>query len=440
MTANSFGRREFLRRTSAAGAGLAAALLDPGSLRAAPKEKVRLGFIGVGRRGLGHVERTLLRPDVEIPAVCDVDQERLGHALDLVAKAKGKRAEGYGAGEEDYRRMVARDDLDGVIIATPWAWHGPMTLATMKAGKYAGVETPGLIELQECWDVVKVWKATGTPCMLLENVCYGRRELAVLNMVRQGLFGEITHCQCGNQHDVRPYQIAKDGSLGWFGRHLASKNRNWSPTHGVGPVCEYLDINRGNRFVSLTSTASKSRGYARYIAAKSGPQHPDARRGYATGDVITTVLKCHNGESVVCVYDQQSPRPYSHMLRVQGTKGIFMEDGNSIYVEGRTKGSGWEPATQYLAEFDHPLWKRFNAQARTTTHGGMDFFVDHAFVEAIKRGVQPPIDTWDTATWSAIIALSGQSHDRGSAPVEFPDFTEGKWAANKRVFGLTDEY
>lgn len=157
-------------------------------------------------------------------------------------------------------------------------------------------------------------------------------------------------------------------------------------------------------------------------------------------DVVTTVLKCQNGETVVCNYDQQSPRPYSHMLRIQGTKGLFMEDGNSIYVEGRTRGGAWEPSDKYQAEFQHALWKKFGEEAKGTSHNGMDFFVDRAFVESIQRGVQPPIDTWDTATWSAIIALSEQSHDRGSAPVEFPDFTDGRWANNQRIFGLNDEY
>jgi len=440
MSANLPSRRDWLRWALATGIGSAAAMLNPGFSSAAPRTNVRLGFIGVGQRGLGHVQRTIRRPDVEVPAICDIDANRLAHALQVVEQSKGKKPEGYSAGEEDYQRMVVRDDLDGVIVSTPWRWHGPMTIATMKAGKYAGVETPGLIELQECFDVVRAWKETGAPCMLLENVCYGRRELAILNMVRQGLFGEITHCACGNQHDVRPYQVGADGTLGWFGQHLAAKNRNWSPSHGVGPVCEYIDINRGNRFLYLTSTASKSRGYARYMAARFGPDHPDARREFACGDVVTTVLKCHHGETVVCNYDHQSPRPYSHMLRVQGTKGLFMEDGNSIHAEGRRPGKYGEPDDKYQEEFEHPLWKRFGEEARNAGHNGMDFFIDHAFVESVKRRAHPPIDTWDTATWSAIIALSEQSHARGSAPVEFPDFTEGKWATNPRIFGLNEEY
>ncbi len=435
-----YDRRDFLKRGSAAAAGLAATMASPSHLFASPNKTVRLGFIGVGRRGLGHVVRTLKREDVEVPAICDVDSETLNHALAIVEKAKGRKPEGYSKGEQDYRRMVARDDLDGVIISTPWRWHGPMAIATMEAGKYAGLETPGLITLQECRDVVSTWEKTGAPCMLLENVCYGRREMAVLNMVRKGLFGELTHCECGNQHDVRKYQLKPDGQLGWFGEHLATKNRNWSPTHAIGPVCEYLDINRGNRFLYLTSTASKSRGYANYIRKKFGPDHPNAKRKFACGDIVTTVLKCHNGETVVCNYDHQSPRPYSHMLRVQGTEGIFMEDNMSVYVEDRSPSNRWEPLDKYQAEFDHPLWKRFGKQATGAGHGGMDFFVDHAFVESIKRGVQPPIDTCDTATWSAIIALSEQSHARGSAPVEFPDFTQGKWKTNKPIFGLADEY
>jgi predicted dehydrogenase len=186
----------------------------------------------------------------------------------------------------------------------------------------------------------------------------------------------------------------------------------------------------------LTSTASKSRGYAHYIAKRFGPDHPNAKRRFACGDIVTTVLKCHNGETVVCNYDQQSPRPYSHMLRVQGTEGLFMEDGNSVHIEGRGAGA----FDKYQAEFEHPLWKRFDQEAKKAEHGGVDFFIDRAFVESVKRGVEPPIDTWDTAAWSAIIALSEQSHAQGSAPVEFPDFTEGKWATNHRIFGLTDQY
>ena len=224
-------------------------MVRPSHLFASPNKTVRLGFIGVGGRGIGHVVRTLKREDVEVPAICDIDTDSLNHALTIVEKAKGRKPEGYSKGEQDYRRMVARDDLDGVIISTPWRWHGPMAIATMEAGKYAGVETPGLITLQECRDVVSMWEKTGAPCMLLENVCYGRREMAVLNMVRKGLFGELTHCECGNQHDVREYKLQSDGELGWFGEHLATRNRNWSPTHAIGPVCEYLDINRGNRFV-----------------------------------------------------------------------------------------------------------------------------------------------------------------------------------------------
>eukprot|EP00388_Colpodella_angusta_P001981 GDKJ01006231.1.p1 GENE.GDKJ01006231.1~~GDKJ01006231.1.p1 ORF type:complete len:410 (-),score=49.51 GDKJ01006231.1:29-1087(-) len=352
--------------------------------------------------------------------------------------------------------MVKRDDLDGIIIATPWEWHVPMSVATMKAGKYAGVEVSATVTLQESWDLVNTFEKTGSHCMILENVCYRRDVLAVLNMVRQNLFGELVHLQCGYQHDLRGVKFndgkqaygggVEFGEKGfseakWRTQHSIDRNGDVYPTHGLGPVAEMIDINRGNRFLSLTSTATKARGLHDYIVKKGGADHPNAKVKFKLGDVVTTVIKCANGESILITHDTNLPRPYSLGFRVQGTEGIWTEDNKSIYLESLAKNHDrWEPFKEYQDKYDHPLWKAHAKDAENAGHGGIDYFVLRAFVESIKRKVAPPIDVYDAAVWSAISPLSELSIAKNSASVEIPDFTRGKWKTNKRIFGLTDEY
>jgi len=410
---------------------------------------VRLGFIGVGLRGTSHLKRVLNRADVEVRAICDIDKEALARAQTLVENSGRKKPKRYSNGDEDFRRMVVRDDLDGVIISTPWLWHVPMAVATMKAGKYAGLEVPAAMTIQELWDLVNTYEATGVPCMLLENVCYRRDVMAVLNMVSKGLFGELIHCQCGYQHDLREVKFRPGVEFGagaeneaiWRTKHSVRRNGDLYPTHGIGPIANCLNINRGNRFVSLTSTATKSRGLHNYIVEKAGKNHPNAKVTFALGDIVTTVIKCANGETIVVSHDTNLPRPYSLMFRVQGTKGLWMKENNSIYLEGRSpEAHTWESFEKYQEEFDHPLWIRYTKEAKGSGHGGMDFFITHAFIESIKRKVLPPIDVYDAASWSVISPLSERSIAMGNKPVGFPDFTRGKWITNKPAFGLTNEY
>jgi len=435
----SINRRSFIK--TGLTAGLTAAMVRNIRLFGQDNKKVRLGFIGVGSRGTGHLRRILRRDDVEVPAICDIKPENLTRALDLVEKAKGYRPDGYSKNEEDFRRMVERDDMDGTIISTPWEWHTPMSVASMKAAKYAGVEVPAAVTIDECWELVKTYESTGIPCMILENVCYRRDVIAVLNMVRKGLFGEIIHCECGYQHDVRYTKFGKNGVLLWRGKHSVVREGDLYPTHGIGPIAECLDINRGNRFVFLTSTATKRRGLSFYVENQFGEEHPNVERNYALGDIVTTVIKCFNGETVIVSHDTNSYRPYSLRFRVQGTKGIWMKDNDSIYIRDRSpKEHAWEPFDKYQEEFDHPLWKKYSQNAAGAGHGGMDYFVRNAFIESIKRKVFPPIDVYDAVSWSVISPLSEQSIAKGSVPMEFPDFTRSKWITNKRIFGLSEEY
>jgi predicted dehydrogenase len=449
-------RREFIR--AGAASGLAASL--PFYLAASPlQEKARIGFIGTGLRGRGHLRNLLLRDDVIVPAICDIDQEALSAARKLMVSNGRPVADTYSAGEYAYRELLGRTDLDGVIIATPWLWHTRMSVDAMRAGKYAGVEVSAANTLEECWDLVNAYEETGIPLMILENVCYRRDVMAVLQMVREGLFGELLHARCGYQHDLREVKF-NDGKqaygggvefgekgfseAAWRTEHSLYRNGDLYPTHGAGPVAVMMDINRGNRFVSLTSHATKSRGLHRYIInhPAGGDQHPNARLEWKLGDVVTTTVTTARDETIIITHDTNSPRPYSLGFRIQGTSGITEFDYHTrrIYIEGKSPSHEWEEMENYLEAYDHPLWKKYGVYAEGSGHGGMDFFVDHAFVEIVKRKLEAPLDAYDAAAWSAITPLSERSIENNGEPQDIPDFTRGRWIKRKPVFAFGDDY
>lgn len=420
------------------------------------QKKVRLGFIGVGLRGQSHLDMAMYRSDVDIIAICDIDPKAITIAKNMIAKKGRKEPAIYQNGPHDFENLVKRDDIDGVVIATPWEWHVPMALASMKEGKYTGVEVSATVTLQESWDLVNMYEKTGAHCMILENVCYRRDVMAVLNMSRKGMFGSLSHVQCGYQHDLREVKF-NDGihphgggvefgekaisEAKWRTQHSVDRNGDIYPTHGLGPVAEILNINRGNQFLYLTSMASSSQGLHDYIVKKGGPDHPNAKVKFKLGDIVQTMIKCANGETILITHDTNLPRPYSLGFRVQGTNGIWTEDNKSIYLDGISpKKHSWEDFKSYQEKFDHPLWVKHAADAENAGHGGIDYFVLRAFIEAIKNKVAPPIDVYDAAAWSAIAPLSEESIKKGSAPVKIPDFTRGKWKTNKPIFGLTNDY
>jgi predicted dehydrogenase len=450
---NFVNRREFIRQSSAVLAATAATSLLPRSLlaqKAAPS--VRLGFIGVGLRGRNHVHNALAFPEVTITAICDVDPAAIAATQKILRDAGKKEAKVYAKNDHDFENLVKRDDIDGVIIATPWEWHVPMALAAMNARKYAGVEVSATVKLEESWALVDTHEKTGAHCMILENVCYRRDVMAVLNMVRQNLFGEITHLQCGYQHDLRGIKF-NDGKqppgvgvefgpkafseARWRTQHSIDRNGDIYPTHGLGPVAEMININRGNQFLYLTSMASKGLGLHKYIVDNGGENHPNAKVKFKLGDVVQTMIKCANGETILITHDTNSPRPYSLGFRVQGTNGLWMDDGNQIYIEKVSKTNDeWEPDTAYMKKYDHKLWQQFEKVAEGAGHGGMDYFVMRDFVEAIKNRTAPPIDVYDAAAWSAISPLSEQSIAQNSASIPIPDFTRGKWKTRQPVFAV----
>ena len=399
------------------------------------------------------------RPDVEISAICDIDDKMIAMTKEIFQKKGRPIPKIYNRDENDYLNLLSNEDLDGVNIATPWRWHYPMAISAMKNNVHVGVEVPAALTVSECWDLVDTSEKTGKLCMIMENVCYRRDIMAILNMVRLGMFGEIIHCQGGYQHDLRhvkfndgsqPYgggvEFGKKGfsEARWRTQHSVDKNADLYPTHGLGPVSPMMDINRGNRMLHVTSTASQARGLNKYIVEKGGKDHPNAQVNFKLGDVVTSVIKCANGQTIVLSHDTNSPRPYSLNFRVQGTQGIWMKDNKSIYIEGLSpENHRWESENKYLNEYDHPLWKRFSSSKDNLSqagHGGMDFFIARAFIESIKGAKKPVIDVYDAVSMSVIVPLSESSIESGSKPIKIPDFTRGKWKKNKPIFGLDDNY
>ncbi len=452
-------RRNFVKQAALGSVGTAVIgkevfsqeITAPTLLRGKDDRIVRLGFIGVGGMGTNLLRSCLTMQDVEIPAICDINPENMSRALDLVEKSGRKRPDEYSKDEEDYLNLLIRDDIDAVVIATPWLWHTPMSVAAMKAGKHVAPEVWGASTIDECWELVKAAEETGMQCMMLENHCFDRIEMSALQMVRDGLFGEMLHYECGYCHDLRgvkfrpgaEFGLSAQGEARWRTFHSLKRNGDLYPTHGLGPIANCLDDNRGNRMVSLTSTASKSRSLQEYIIKQGGKDHPNAELNWTLGDIITTVIKCQNGETVTITHDTNSPRPYSNNMMAQGTQGLWKYHRglcNSVYVEGRSPNHRWEPWENYIPEFEHPLWKKFTSEGVRGDHGGAGYLKIRSFVECIKREIPTVIDVYDTAAWIAVTPLSEKSIALGNTSVEFPDFTNGKWMTNKRIFGLAEDY
>ncbi len=442
--------------------GAAAALSGalPLTARAAGKSRLRLGLIGTGMRGRVLLRELVRRDDVEVVALCDIEPIMLNRALDMIAKAGKPKPKTYGENGDQhaYRELLEQKGLDGVVIATPWEWHAPMAIDAMNAKVAVACEVVAGITLQDHWDVLNTQLRTGTPYMLLENVCFRRDVMAVLQMVRSGVFGELVHLQGGYQHDLRavkfnsgdpakPYGGGVEfGPKGWSEarwrtEHSVRRNGELYPSHGIGPCAMYANINRGNRFTRINSFATKARGLHDYVVRTGGADHPNAKVRFSLGDVVTTTLACANGETILLQHDTSLPRPYSLGFRVQGTQGIWMDVNESIYIEGQAKQEDeWEPVQPWLDRYDHPLWKKYEKEAEGAGHGGMDFFVVHAFVEALKAAAPMPIDIYDAVAWSAITPLSEQSIAAGFQTLDFPDFTAGAWQTRKPIFAFNDRY
>ncbi len=444
--AEKYNRRDFMKKSISASAGLAlgSLALDACSRQmlkspavpfpvAVPLPVVRIGFIGVGGMGSAHVSNLLNIEGAEIRAVCDIVEKKVQRIQEIVIKAGQAKPAGYSKGELDYKNLCTREDLDLVYIATPWEWHVPMCLDAMQKGKHAVTEVPAAYTLDDCWELVKTSEQTGKYCLMMENCNYDQLEMMILNMVKKGILGDLIHTECGYLHDLRAVKYDLEGEGLWRRAYSMKRNGDLYPTHGLGPIAQCLDINRGNYFDYLVSIGSKTKGLHQYAVNRFGENSPQAQEKFMLSDVVTTLLHTVNGETVILKHDTNSPRPYSRDILVQGTKGIIRKYPDpKIYIEGRSEPHQWEEIDVYLQEFNHPLWiQTEDATKNAAGHGGMDYLEDYRLVQALRRGVEPDTDVYDAAVLSAVIELSGHSIAKGSTPVKFPDFTRGMWKTKR---------
>ena len=393
-------------------------------------ETMKIGVVGLGGRGYGLVEWAILPAcedyNVEIAAVYDPYEDRTERAAQLVFDKTGKRP----LAAKSYQEILDDPEIKGIITPSAWEAHVDVAVAAMRAGKYAAMEVGGAYTIEDCWKLVDAYEETGVPCMLLENCCYGQRELMILNMVRMGLLGDVVHCSGGYMHDLREEIANGKENRHYRLRNYMNRNCENYPTHELGPIAKLLDINNGNRMVSLTATASCSKGLHEYIVAKKGASSPLAKVDFAQGDVFTTVIKCAKGQTIVLTLDTTLPRTYSRGFTIRGTKGAYFEDTDRLFLDSKHRkyefdGRGlWGNAKKFEKKYNHKLWQDYDPKGG---HGGMDYLVISAFLEAMTTGKNPPIDVYDAAAYMAITALSEESVIKGSAPVMIPDFTRGKW-------------
>jgi hypothetical protein len=437
-------RREFLKAGAMAGIGTALAGLSLSSpveaggsgearsqFKVAPIDPVRVGFVGVGGMGSAHVRNFLNIDGVQIKAICDIVEAKVERAQKWVVDAGQPKPNGYSRGPRDFERLCAEEDLDLVFTATPWEWHVPVCVAAMKNGKHAATEVPAAITLDECWELVETAEKKNKHCVMQENCCYDRIELMTLNLVRQGVLGEVLHAEAGYLHDLRDVKFSSQGEGLWRRAHSIKRNGNLYPTHGLGPVAQCLSINRGDQFDYLVSMSGPARGLHEYAVEKFGMDSPQAKERYALGDVNTSLIQTKNGKTIILIHDTNLPRPYTRINLVQGTKGIAHKWPDRIYIEGRAeKPHEWDDFEKFAAEFEHPLWKALAQKGEGRGHGGMDFIEDYRLVWSLRKGEPTDQDVYDAAAWSAVVDLSCTSVAKRGKPVSFPDFTRGKWRTN----------
>lgn len=405
-----------------------------------PLERVRVAVIGL-HRGLTHVSSCLGIEFAEVVAVCDIFDDRAKVAADMCEKKSGKRPVIYSGNEHVWEQMVARDDIDAVYIATPWAWHVPMCLRTLEQGKHAFVEVAAALTVDDCWKLVDASERAQRHCIMLENCCYGENELFVLNLAREGVFGQLTHAECAYLHDLRTVLFSLGTEGDWRRNYHWEYNGNLYPTHGLGPVAQYLGVGRGDQFKYLVSMSSQEMSLTHYRNEHqpNGGQH--ANEKYVCGDMNTSLIKTEMGRTIMLQHDVVSPRPYSRINALYGTGAVFFDYPARLSVdEPKSYGLVADSSEDWLSandlqtmrdKFTHPLWKKLAERAKDGGHGGMDFVMSWRLLDCLRQGITPDSVVYDAAAWSCMIEASVHSVAHGSQPVNIPDFTRGLWKTMK---------
>ncbi len=452
----SIDRRDFIRMGALAGAGTVLAQmtgcnsLTPGGPKnvrtmmgvgSQPKDLIKVGYVGIGHQGSSHVRNLLKIEGCQLAAVCDIRPERTDWASKETVKAGQPEPKVYTGDDYAFIRMCQEEDLDLVYNAAPWRWHAPICLAAMKNGKHAASEVNIALSVDECWELVETSEKTAKHCILMENCCYDPTEMLVMNMIRKGLFGEIMYGECGYLHDLRALKLSPDFYQGmWRLMQSVKRNGNLYPTHGIGPMAWCMDINRGDALDTIVSMSTKSLGLNEY-AKEHYPESEWVNTKFALGDVNICLIKTKKGKVIICKHDTNLPRPYSRDFVVQGTKGLMHKYPiQQIHIEGLSPAHNWEDLSKYQEEFEHPVWKSLKEKAQGATHGGMDYVEDYRLIQALRQGIAPDIDVYDSVIWSVIIPLSEESVRLGGKPVKFPDFTRGAWQQPRELGIVTHLY
>jgi hypothetical protein len=410
-------------------------------LKKAPMKPVRVAFIGLGNRGKDHVELiNALSPEkATIVAICDIRPAMVTEALDIISKTtSGQKPDVYQGTVEAWTEMVHRPDIDLVIIATPWIDHTPMAVYCMQQGKNVGVEVPAALTVDECWQLVNTAEEHQVNCMMLENVCYGDEELWLLNMAEQGVFGTLTYGEAAYIHDLKELMFSETYYYNqWRIRHHVKYDGNLYPTHGLGPVAQYMGINRGDGFENLVSMSCLQAGLAEYSKGVNADNEFFDRSYFKHGDMNNSLIKTAKGRTILVQHDVVTYRPYSRINALAGTHGYHEGYPSRLALKGQ--GHGWLDKTkydEYWNKYSHPIWTKLEAEIRKYGgHGGMDFVMIYRMIDCFNKGLPLDMDVYDAAAWSSVTPLSGISCDMGSAPVKFPDFTRGRWK-EERALGI----
>lgn len=432
MKNKTLPRRKFIQNNITLMAGLPLVTSTPVNLLFPDRKKVKLGLIGAGGRGRGLIGTFLGTGGAEFVAICDIDQKALDLGQKVLQDRKQTKAKEF-LGEFAYKKLIEESGVDAVIIATPWDLHTPMSVFSMKAGVTTCCEVPIAYTLEECWELIETWEKTGTPCMQMENWSFRSDNLAILNMIRKGLMGSITHAHCAYSHDCIDHWYFEKGTgnTRWGAQFLIDHNRNQYPTHQQGPVLSWMDINNGDYYDTITSTASDQKSIHEYFK-RHFPDHPNAKNKYKQGDQVTTVVKTKKGKTIVINIDMQSPRPYDNRWTVQGTQGIYNEQRDALYLTGVSPDyHAWEDFPPYHEKYEHE-W----AKSTFGGHGGADGTMANQIIKAISNKKALPLHLYDGVLMASIGPLSEMSIAGNSVQVKVPDFTRGTWETRREFFAL----
>ncbi|MDR0668421.1 MAG: Gfo/Idh/MocA family oxidoreductase [Prevotellaceae bacterium] len=425
---------------------------DALQLRCDPLPVVRIGFIGLGMRGTGAVARMMAIEGVEITALCDLEPYNIERTRQSIA-ANGRPAAAEYTGDTGWKELCERPDVDLVYLCTDWLMHTPMAVYAMEHGKHVAIEVPAATTIKECWQLVNTAEKNRRHCMMLENCCYDRFELATLNMAQAGVFGELVHVEGAYIHDLRELnfnpRLSTDNAsetqpalIGywnfWRKNYNSIHTGNPYPTHGLGPVCQLLNIHRGDRMHYLVSVSTNQFGMTEYAKERYGKDSPEAAQPYALGDMNTTIVRTQKGKTILIQHDVTSPRPYNRLHTISGTKGFAQKYPHPQLALEPNAHAALPKAKMdsLLAAYEHPFYKEAGKRAAelgSIAHGGMDFIMDYRLIYCLRNGLPLDQDVYDAAEWSSLVELSEISVQHHGAPVEIPDFTRGAWNTLQRL-------